>query len=68
MKYITKDNDRWDTIAYNFYGNPYLYEAIILENPQYRSYFVLPSGISLNIPDLYIPDDIQEVNVPWQTD
>jgi len=68
MKYITKDNDRWDTIAYNFYGNPYLYEAIILENPQYISYFILPSGISLNIPDLYIPDDIQEVNVPWQTD
>ncbi|MCS7317314.1 MAG: tail protein X [Candidatus Dojkabacteria bacterium] len=68
MKYITKDNDRWDSIAYNFYGNPYLYEPIILENPLYKNYFILPSGITLNIPDLYIPDDIQEVNVPWQTD
>lgn len=68
MEYITKDNDRWDIIANKVYGNPYLYEPILLENPQYMSLFLLPSGITLKIPDLYIDNNIEEVDIPWQKD
>jgi len=26
LTYIAKQGDRWDTIAWQFYGDPYLYE------------------------------------------
>ena len=33
MRYITKDGDRWDLIAYRLYGDPYVYDALLLYNP-----------------------------------
>ncbi|WP_028844714.1 tail protein X [Thermodesulfovibrio thiophilus] len=67
MKYITKDNDRWDLIAYQFYGNPYLYEPIMLENPDKISYFAFPAGVMLEIPAIWVDETI-EVSPPWQRD
>ena len=32
--YVTKDNDRWDLIAYKFYNDPTKYEIIIQANPE----------------------------------
>lgn len=48
--YITKDNDRWDLIAYKFYKNPALYEEIIKANPNIEIEPMLPAGIKLKIP------------------
>lgn len=31
--YVTKDNDRWDLIAYKFYNDSTKYEIIIKANP-----------------------------------
>jgi len=68
MKYITKDGDRWDLIAYRLYGDPYVYDALLLYNPQYSHMPVLPAGIELTVPELEYEEDITEVAPPWQTD
>ncbi len=67
MEYLTKDGDRWDSIAYQFYGDPYLYEPILLANPEYMDRLSLPAGLKLRIPILYI-EETSEVSPPWQKD
>lgn len=49
-KYITKEGDRWDTIAYKAYGNPLLITPIVEANPGVPKTPVIPSGITLYIP------------------
>jgi len=70
INYVVKEGDRWDTIAYEMYNDPYLYEIIIQANPQFLAHAYPPSGVVLKIPVLEIEDtDNQEViNPPWQTD
>lgn len=67
MEYVVKEGDRWDTIAYRFYGNPYLYEVIILENPEYVGLPYPPPGTRLRIP-LVVVEEEEEVKPPWATD
>lgn len=67
-KYVTKDGDRWDLIAYKVYGDPYLYPAIMLFNPKYMDIKVFKAGITLIIPELEYTEDYDEVSPPWQTD
>jgi len=67
MKYITKQNDRWDLLSWKFYNDPYLYEPLLLENPQVSGYLVLPEGLQIEIP-IVEDDSVQGINPPWQTD
>lgn len=48
--YISKDNDRWDLIAYKFYNDPIKYEIIIQANPEVAITPILASGVKLKIP------------------
>jgi len=66
--YITTQGDRWDTIAYKLYGDPYAYDALLLYNPQYADITVFPAGIRLAVPEIEYEEDINEVAPPWQTD
>ena len=50
LSYLTQDNDRWDNIAYRFYGNAMHYRFIIEANPGIRILSVLPAGLLLKIP------------------
>lgn len=65
-KYIVKQGDRWDTIAYEFYGDPYLYEPILRANPQFLGLPYPPPGAVVYIPyiDIYEEGD----SPPWLTD
>jgi phage tail protein X len=66
-EHITKADDRWDLLAYKFYGNPYAYERLCVANPQYLGMPILPSGVKLRVPRA-----IEEVNQsnsalpPWK--
>lgn len=66
-EYITRDFDRWDSIAYEVYGDPYLYEPIILANPEHMNKLSFQAGIKLKIPVIYV-EDTPEVQPPWQRD
>ena len=64
--YITKDNDRWDSIAYKFYKNSTYYEEIIKANPDVEIEPVLEAGIKLKIPVLEESETIQFKLPPWK--
>ncbi len=68
MIYITQEGDRWDTIAYKLYGDPYAYDALLLYNPQYAHITISPAGIKLIVPEIEYEKDTYEVAPPWQTD
>ncbi|MDD3012622.1 MAG: tail protein X [Candidatus Gastranaerophilales bacterium] len=65
-EYITKDGDRWDLIAYDFYGNPTQYEPIIVANPDIPITPILASGLKLKIPALQENDLITFELPPWK--
>lgn len=50
IEYITKDGDRWDTIAWDMYGDALLYAPIIVANSQVPITPILPANIKLYIP------------------
>lgn len=65
-EYITKDGDRWDLLAYEFYGDATLYEPIITANPDVPITPILKSGIILQIPVMEDTDEIEFVLPPWR--
>jgi len=50
--HITTEGERWDTIAYAWYGDAHRYAPIIAANPHVPITPVLPAGLRLNIPVL----------------
>ncbi len=64
--YITKQNDRWDSISYKFYKTPFLYEQIIKANPEVSIVPVLDAGIKLKIPVIEETQTIKFESVPWK--
>lgn len=65
-EYITKDGDRWDLLAYEFYGDATLYEPIITANPDVPITPILKSGIILQIPVMEDTDEIEFILPPWR--
>lgn len=63
--HVTQEGERWDQLAYRFYGNPLAYELIIQANPYVPLYEVLPSGIKLAIPLLEKVQTSTEDLPPW---
>lgn len=66
VEYLTIEGDRWDLIAWRHYGDPHLYEPIIVANPTVPIRPQLPSGLRLMVPVL--PDaQIEDRNLPpWK--
>lgn len=69
LEHITVDGDRWDNLAWQYYGDPHTYERIIAANPEVQIEPILPGGIRLLIP--VIEDtDAETVNSeelpPWK--
>ena len=65
--YITKDGDRWDLIAYDFYGDPLAYEAIIVANPHAPIAAVLEGGLTLSVPLIESDNTVADADLPpWK--
>ena len=68
VEYITKDGDRWDTIAFKAYGDATLVNGIIEANTAIRIVPVLSAGIRIVVPILE-SGEIQidsELLPPWK--
>jgi phage tail protein X len=65
-EYITKDGDRWDTIAYEYYGDATLYESIISANPDIPITPVLKSGLKITVLVIDIQTSTTEDLPPWK--
>ena len=64
--YVTKDNDRWDLIAYKFYNDSTKYEIIIQANPEVDIAPILAAGVKLKIPVLDEKETISFITPPWK--
>lgn len=52
IEHITIEGERWDQLAYRYYGDPGRVEPIIRANPDVAIVPILTSGIKLRIPVL----------------
>lgn len=50
LEHITSQGDRWDLLAWRYYGDARLYEPIIAANPEVAIVPVLEPGIRILIP------------------
>lgn len=50
IEHITTAGERWDTLAWRYYGDPYAYGRIIEANPALNIGTALPSGTMVLIP------------------
>ncbi|QMB01787.1 hypothetical protein FG485_00965 [Salmonella enterica subsp. enterica serovar Typhimurium] len=66
IEHITTEGERWDNIAFHYYGDPMGYERIIIANPHIAITPTLASGLRLRIPVIgpMQVHDVDEVP-PW---
>lgn len=64
-KHITRDGDRWDKLAWDYYRDVSLMGLLIESNPHAPITPVLPSGMTLHIPLIERPSSPQELP-PWK--
>ncbi len=50
LEHITTQGERWDTLAWRYYGDPHAYGRIIAANPALDIGTTLPSGVVVLIP------------------
>jgi phage tail protein X len=50
LEHVTRAGERWDLIAWTYYGDPSLYGQLVLANPAVAVEPVLEAGIRLQIP------------------
>lgn len=68
IEHISVTGDRWDTLAWHYYGDAALMSPIIAANPQLRILPVLEAGLQVRIPILSAPDPAMtaEELPPWK--
>lgn len=67
IEHITSDNDRWDLLAWKYYGDATQYEQIIVANPDVPIWPVLPSFVKLLIPVLDAANITTVEPAPWKS-
>lgn len=66
LRHITTDGERWDQLAYRYYGDALAYERIVAANPNIPMMMVLPGGLELAIPVIEIGNRISRLeSPPW---
>ena len=65
LKHIVKQGERWDNLAYYYYGNALEYGRLISANPQLSFCEVLPTGATVFIPVLNVKPTQNKNLPPW---
>jgi phage tail protein X len=64
--HITRSGERWDLLAWEYYGDATLYSAIIMANPAIPIDPVFEAGLIIGIPILQV-SPIQRADLPpWK--
>lgn len=66
VEHLTTEGERWDNLAFHYYGDPMGYERIIVANPHIAITATLDSGLRVRIPMISVSQahDVEEVP-PW---
>lgn len=70
IEHIALEGDRWDLLAWEYYGDATLYERIVAANAHVPIVPILPSGITIYIPMMDEPPaelSEDEDLPPWLT-
>jgi hypothetical protein len=67
IAHITTVGERWDLIAWNYYGDPTRYSPIVLANPAVPIEAVFEAGRQLMIPILPPAAASEQDLPPWET-
>lgn len=62
--YITSEDDTFDSIAYDVYGEEQMRDLLFEYNPDYLSYIFFPAGIPLLIPLVEKVESLR-TKAPW---
>ena len=62
LKHTVTAGERWDTLAWRYYGNPFAYGKLIEANPALNITPVLPSGATVLIPLLSVAEQAAQTN------
>jgi phage tail protein X len=65
IPYTTVAGDRWDLLAWLYYGDPTNYQPIIDANPYIGISPVLPQGLKIFIPIIAAPAPATNKLPPW---
>lgn len=69
IEHITSDGERWDTIAWKYYGDVSKMGIIIKANPYVPIQPIFPAGLKLIIPIIEKPSNPVLISTlpPWKT-
>ena len=67
IQHITRQNERWDLLAWKYYGDPTLYGPIIQANPNQPIVGAFDAGAAIQIPILQKASDVSNDLPPWGT-
>ena len=64
ITHVTTEGERWDQLAWRYYGDAHRYLPIVQANPHVPITAILPSGLTLAIPILEPMTSAQDLP-PW---
>lgn len=65
MQYTTSEGDRWDLIAYKYYGDATMIDKLILANPYLSLAEEFKANLTIYIPIIHAKKTAQEDMPPW---
>ncbi len=66
LTYITGDGDRWDLLAWRYYGDATQFGPIIMANPSITIEPVLSAGLTVVVPVLQSASVVSSNLPPWK--
>lgn len=60
LKHTVTAGERWDTLAWRYYGDPFAYGRIIEANPALNIVPVLPAGVTVLVPLLTVAQQVTQ--------
>jgi phage tail protein X len=66
IRHITSNSERWDLLAWSYYGDPSLFGAIVMANPSVAIEPVLEAGLTIMIPVMQKPGATASNLPPWK--
>jgi len=67
ITYISSDGDRWDLLAWKYYGDPTLFGPMLMANPDLPIEPVLAAGLIVVIPVLQAAAVVVTNLPPWKS-
>lgn len=64
LSHTTREGERWDQLAFTYYGDATRYEPIVRANPQVPLSGALQAGLTLRIPVLDVASSSEDLP-PW---